>query len=62
MATQSLYQKAIESQTFSSQAEAVEWAKKKKAEYKAAGETLKHEIVPVDATRRRWKATLYLKV
>lgn len=59
---QALYPKAIESRIFLTQAEATEWAKEQKAKYKAAGETLKHEIVPADPTRRRWKATLYLKV
>lgn len=59
---QALYGKIVESQTFSTQAEAIDWAKEKKAKYKAAGESVKHEIIPTDATRRRWKATLYLKV
>lgn len=59
---QSLYMKAVESRTFSTQAEATAWAKEQKEKYKQSeAGTLKHEIVPTDATRRRWKATLYLK-
>lgn len=55
------YLKALESKIFPSQAEAVDWAKQKKADYKAAGQSIKHEIVPTDESRRRWKAVLYLK-
>jgi len=58
---QSQYWKVMESQTFSTQALASDWAKEQKAKYKAADITLKHEIVPTDSSRRRWKATLYQK-
>lgn len=59
---QALYQNIVESQMFFSQAEAVAWGKEKKAEYKAADMIVKVDINPVDATRRRWKADLFLKV
>ncbi len=62
MATKAIYGKVLESQTFDNQADANEWAQKKKATYKAADITLKADIVPVDSSRRRWKATLYQKV
>jgi hypothetical protein len=62
MAKKALYGKVLESQTFDTQAEANEWAQKKKATYKAADITLKADVNRVDATRRRWKATLYQKV
>ncbi len=55
------YLKALESKIFPSQAEAVGWAKTKKTEYKSAGQSIKHEIIPTDESRRRWKAVLYLK-
>lgn len=62
MASKAIYGKILESQTFDTQAEASDWATKKKADYKSAGVTLKHEITPTDMSRRRWKATLYQKV
>lgn len=55
------YLKALESRIFTDKAAANEWAKQKKSDYKAAGQSIKHEIVPTDESRRRWKAVLYLK-
>ena len=57
-----LYGKVLESHIFTSQAEAKEWADTKKNEYKNAGNPVKTDIVPADASRRRWKAIVYLKV
>lgn len=62
MATQALYQNIVESQMFPTQQEAADWGKEKKNEYKQAGMTVKVDINPTDATRRRWKADLFLKV
>ena len=62
MAQQALYQQVVESKMFFSQAEAAAWGKQKKEEYKADNITIKVDVNPVDATRRRWKADLYLKV
>lgn len=59
---QALYPKVLESRIFDSQAEAKEWGSKKKEEYKMADNPVKVDVVPADATRRRWKAILYLKV
>jgi hypothetical protein len=36
--------------------------KQKKNEYKMAENPVKVDVVPADATRRRWKAIIYLKV
>lgn len=58
----SVYPKVLESVVFNTQAEALAWGDKKKEEYKNAGETVKVDTSPVDATRRRWKTTVYLKV
>lgn len=58
---QALYQRVAESRIFPTQAEAKEWAQSKKEDYKAAGNPVKVDVVPSDATRRRWKAVVYLK-
>lgn len=59
---QALYGKILESRIFNSRAEATEWGKTEKDNYKQAGNPVKVDVVPADATRRRWKAILYLKV
>jgi hypothetical protein len=59
---QALYGKILESMTFPSQAEAREWANEKQDQYKNAETPVKYDVVPADATRRRWKAIVYLKV
>lgn len=57
-----LYGKVLESRIFDSQAMAKEWGDKTKEEYKMSGNPVKVDVVPADATRRRWKAIVYLKV
>lgn len=57
-----LYGKILESMVFGTQAEASEWADEKKTQYNEAGNPVKTDVVPADATRRRWKAIVYLKV
>ncbi|WP_291394977.1 hypothetical protein [Acinetobacter sp.] len=47
---------------FPSQAEAREWANEKQETYNEAGNPVKYDVVAADATRRRWKAVIYLKV
>lgn len=59
---QALYPKVLESRIFDSQAEAKAWGSDKKTDYKEAGNPVKVDVVPADATRRRWKAIVYLKV
>lgn len=56
-----VYGKILESRIFSTQQEAVVWATNKKIEFKEAGNPVKADVVPADATRRRWKAVIYLK-
>lgn len=62
MGKQALYQRIVESQVFPTQAEAIEWGNETKSKYNEAGNPAKVDVVPADATRRRWKATVYLKV
>jgi mannose/cellobiose epimerase-like protein (N-acyl-D-glucosamine 2-epimerase family) len=57
---QTVYQQ-IEERIFPVQAEALAWGNKKKEEYKSADMSVKVDTNPVDATRRRWKTTVYLK-
>lgn len=57
---QTVYQQ-IEERVFPNQAEALSWGNTKKDEYKSADMTVKVDTNPVDATRRRWKTTVYLK-
>lgn len=57
-----LYGKVVESQIFPTQEEAREWGRETKNKYVQAGNPAKVDVVPADATRRRWKATVYLKV
>jgi len=59
---QAVYPKILESMIFPTQAEAIEWGDNKKSQYKEAGNPVKVDVVPADATRRRWKAIVYLKV
>ena len=59
---QALYGKILESMTFPAQAEAREWANEKQTQYSNAETPVKYDVVPADATRRRWKAIVYLKV
>jgi hypothetical protein len=56
-----IYAKVLESRIFDNKEEAQDWSVKKKMEYKEAGNPVKADIVPADATRRRWKVVLYLK-
>lgn len=58
--SQALYQQ-IEERIFPNQEEALDWGNTKKEEYKSADLTVKVDTNPVDATRRRWKTTVYLK-
>ena len=57
----SLYQQILESRVFPLQEEAIAWGNKKKEEYKSANMSVKVDTNPVDATRRRWKTTVFLK-
>lgn len=58
---QALYQKLLESRIFPSQAEAIEWGKTKREQYKAADMVVKVDTKPADPTRRRWLTEVFLK-
>lgn len=59
---QALYAKLLESRIFTNQAEAIEWGKEQKTKYSQADVPVKVDTNPVDATRRRWKTTVFTKV
>lgn len=59
---QALYAKILESRIFENQQEAIDWGKNKKTEYTQASVPVKVDTNPVDATRRRWKTTVFTKV
>lgn len=62
MPPKALYAHLLDSRTFETQAEAQKWAQSKKTEYAAGGITIKTDINPVDASRRRWKAEVFQKI
>lgn len=55
------YGRLMDSRTFNTRAEAEEWAKKKKAEFKQAGESAKVDV-NFEEVGSRWKVKLYLKI
>lgn len=59
MAKKPQYAKILASREFVTRAEAEEFAKETKGQYKEAGESLKYDI---NRTPNGWKATIYQKV
>jgi hypothetical protein len=55
------YGKLMDSRTFPKREEAEEWAKKKKEEYKLAGESAKVDV-NFEEVGSQWKVKLYLKL
>lgn len=60
MSTKPLYSKILETAVFYTRAEADDFAKKMKKEYKQADVSIKHDITRTPDSR--WKAIIYVKL